>query len=236
MACAMTIADSKSWAGAQLNVREIAKSIIYRTPIISRLMAPSYPYKVNPGELAAMVGLIDSTRSSGAAVAEIGVAQGDTSVFLLEHLKTVGDGRELLLFDTFSGFTDESISFEVANRRKNAQDYDKFRYGDEARFNRNLAHAGYDRFRTIKGDAARFDWSSLGPIGAVLLDIDLYQPTIAILDAIYPHIVSGGGIVVDDCLADSPWDGSLQAYQEFIAKHDLPFTRAGHKGGLIRKA
>ena len=37
-------------------------------------MAPSYPYKINPGQLAAMVELIDSTRSSGAAVAEIGVA------------------------------------------------------------------------------------------------------------------------------------------------------------------
>lgn len=219
-----------------MNAREIAKSIIYRTPFVSRLMAPSYPYKINPGQLAAMVDLIDSTRASGAAVAEIGVAQGDTSVFLLEHLKSVGDTRELLLFDTFSGFTDESISFEVSRRQKNAQDYDKFRYGDEGRFNRNLTTAGYSKFRTIKGDAARFDWGSLGPIGAVLLDIDLYQPTIAILDAIYPHIAPGGGIVVDDCLADSPWDGSLQAYQEFIAKHDLPFTRAGHKGGLIRKA
>lgn len=231
----MTVAMVAQLQELKLNAKEIAKSIIYRTPFVSRLMAPSYPYKINPGQLAAMVELIESTRASGAAVAEIGVAQGDTSVFLLEHLKSVGDTRELLLFDTFSGFTEESISFEVSNRKKNAGDYDKFRYGDEERFNRNLATAGYDRFRTFKGDAAKFDWSSIGPIGAVLLDIDLYQPTIAILEAIYPRIVSGGGIVVDDCLADSPWDGSLQAYQEFIDKHDLPFVRAGHKGGLIRK-
>jgi len=133
------------------HLKEAIKYAVYRTPVVDRLMAPSYPYGLNPGQLTAMVDLIESTRGSGAAVAEIGVAKGDTSLFLLEHLRTRDDDRTLLLFDTFSGFTPESIHHETANRGKSSSSYDKFRYGDEARFQRNLRNAGYDRFRTIRG-------------------------------------------------------------------------------------
>ena len=218
-----------------MSLMEAAKYVVYRTPGLAALMAPKYPYKINPAQLATMVELIQASRAAGGAVAEIGVAQGDTSTFLLEHLRTTGDTRTLLLFDTFAGFTEESITHEVAQRGKPRGEYDKFRYGDEARFQRNIKNAGYTNFRTIAGDAARFDWKSLGPIGAVLLDIDLYQPTIRIIEAVYPQLVPGGGIVLDDCLADTPWDGSLQAYEEFIRAHDLPFERVGHKGAVIRK-
>lgn len=217
------------------NLREAAKWLVWRTPVADRLMAPSYPYKLNPGELSAMVELIDGTRGTGASVAEIGVAKGDTSVFLLEHLRTSRDERPLLLFDTFGGFTPDSVAVEVGERAKVEGEYGVFRYSDEGRFRRNLQRAGYENFRVVKGDASKFDWSAIAPIGAVLLDIDLYQPTITTLDGIWPHLAASGGIVVDDCLPDTPWDGSLQAYEEFIAAHGLPFERVGEKGALIRK-
>lgn len=216
---------------------ELAKYLVYRTPVLNRMMSPSYPYKINPGQLCAMVELIEGSRAAGGAVAEIGVAQGETSVFLLEHLRTRGDPRPLLLFDTFSGFTQESVRVELQDRGKTAdrESYDSFRYGDEAILCKRLQRAGFGNFKTHAGDAARFDWSSIGPIGAVLLDIDLYQPTRVCLERIWDHLVPGGGVVLDDCLENTPWDGSLQAYREFIAHHDLPFVRVGEKGALIRK-
>jgi len=217
-------------------MKELIKYVVYRMPIASRMMSPRYPYKINPGQLCALIGLVESSRDAGGSVIEIGVAHGDTSVFLLEHLKTKSDPRPVLCFDTFSGFTAESIDVEVRQRGKNVAEYDKFRYGDEARFRKGLISAGYQNFRTYKGDASKFDWSSVAPIGAVLLDIDLYAPTKAILEGIYVHLCSGGGIVVDDCLDNTPWDGSLQAYTEFINARGLPFERAGHKGAVVRKA
>jgi hypothetical protein len=122
---------------------------------------------------------------------------------------------------------------EVSLRGRARREYDAFRYGDEDRFRRNLAKAGYSNFETISGDAAAFDWESVAPIGAVLLDVDLYQPSIRILNAVYPLLVPGGGIVVDDCVSVPPWDGALQAYDEFIRAHDLLFERIGQKGALI---
>lgn len=217
-----------------MNIQESAKSAIYRTPVLHRLMAPKYPYKINPGQLAAMLQFIDATRGSEASIAEVGVAQGDTSIFLLEHLETTGDPRILHLFDTFNGFTADSIDHEVQMRQKSRSDYEVFRYGDEQIFQRNVHRRGYRNFRTIKGDAAEYDWASIGPIGALLLDIDLYRPTLDVLNAVYPLLAPGGGVVLDDCLADTPWDGSLQAYQEFITAHRLPFERVGGKGAVIR--
>jgi hypothetical protein len=154
---------------------------------------------------------------------------------MLEHLESVGDTRRIHLFDTFAGFTADSIDFEVAQRGKAPAHYDIFKYGDEELFRKRLRSLGYTHFDTHKGDASAFDWHALGPIAVVHLDIDLYQPTKRILDAVWPQLVDGGGIVVDDCQPDNPYDGSLQAYQEFIAEHGLPFERAGSKGGVLRK-
>lgn len=219
----------------QRQLIELVKFAIYRAPLVGRLMSPRYSYKVDPSHLAAMVDLIDTTRDANAAVIEIGVAQGGTSAFLLEHLKTTSDPRSLILCDTFSGFTEASIAHEVTSRGKRRHDLNLFRYGDERRLQQNLRRAGYTAFRTVKGDAAKVDWSQFGPIGAVLLDIDLYQPTKAALAGIYPNLVQGGGIVVDDCREGTPFDGSLQAYSEFTAETGLPFRRIGSRGGLIVK-
>jgi O-methyltransferase len=219
---------------ARIEFLEAARYLIYRTPLLRRLMSPKYRYKVSPGQLAALVGLIDATRQTGGSVIEIGVANGRTSVFLLEHLETTGDPRHVLLFDTFNGFTAESVDFEVAHRGKIAKHYNTFRYGDEQRLRNQLTSLGYHHFEIFPGDASEFDWSTVAPIAVVHLDIDLYVPTKAVLDNIWPHIVPGGGIVIDDC-REGPYDGSLQAYQEFIAEHGMPFERAGSKGGVLRK-
>lgn len=213
---------------------EIVKYLIYRMPGARRLMAPHYSYKINPGELAALVGFIDDSKEEGGAVIEVGVAHGDSSVFLLEHLKTTDPGRVLLLFDTFAGFTKDSIDYEMTERGKNQSPYRSFRYGNARLFERNLRAAGYTNFRIYEGDAAAFDWSTIAPISAALLDVDLYKPTAAILKGIWPHLTPSGGIVVDDCLPNTPWDGALQAYKEFVDRRGLPFVRVGHKGALIR--
>jgi hypothetical protein len=217
-----------------MNLRETLKYVVYRAPVLHRAMSPKYPYKVDPGELCALIEFVDATREVGGAVVEIGVAQGDTSVFLLEHLRTMSDEREVLLFDTFEGFTEESIEVEVHQRAKRASDYEAFRYGDEAILRRNIQRLGYTNFKIFKGDAAAFDWSSVSPVGAVLLDIDLYAPTKRVLEGISPYLCAGGGIVVDDCLEDTPWDGAFQAYLEFTSENGYPFERVGHTGAIIR--
>jgi len=215
-------------------LRESVKRIAYRLPPRLGVMTPRYPYQVEPAVLAATLSLIDQTRSAGGSVIEVGVAKGDTSVFVLEHMRSVGDDRPVVFVDTFDGFTPESIDHELSARGKPPQPLRSYRYGDRGVFERKLRRLGYENFEIVEGDAARFDWARVAPIGAMLLDVDLYLPTKAILEAAHPLLCAGGGIVVDDCLPGRPWDGAWQACTEFCNERALTSTVVGSQGRLLR--
>ena len=212
-----------------------ARFAAYRTPFLRNLMLPEYRYWVDPGTLSAMVELITATRDSGAAIVEIGVGRGFTSVFLLEHLRTSRDPRSLLLVDTFSGFTDESIDYELGRRDKSPSDLTDYSYASSKVFEFGLTRLGYSRYRIMGADCTKVDWEAIGPIGALLLDVDLYQPTRETLELVWPLVIPGGGIIVDDCIEPHWADGALQAYTEFIEARGLPFRRVGGRGGLLKK-
>ena len=56
------------------------------------------------------------------------------------------------------------------------------------------------------------------------------------LEAIWPLIVPGGGVVIDDCVEPAWCDGALQACREFSQHHDLRIHRAGGKGAVLKKS
>lgn len=211
------------------------KRVAYRLPIIRIPLRPTYPYWVTPGTLATIVGLISRTETRGGSVVEVGVGRGLTSVFLLEHLKATGDPRSLILIDTFTGFTETDIDYELRNRNRKRSDLSDFSYGDPGVLRGDLNRLGYSNHRIIVGDCARVDWAEIGPIAAMLLDVDLYAPTKAALEGAWPHLLPGGGIVVDDCIANHWANGSLEACNHFIRARGLPCTPVDGKARLVEK-
>ena len=211
------------------------KRVAYRLPIVRIPLRPTYPYWVTPGTLAAMVRLIGREGTRGGSIIEVGVGRGITSVFLLEHLKAIGDPRSLILIDTFTGFTETDISYEVRNRDRRRNDLSDFSYGNPDILRGDLNRLGYNNHQIIAGDCACVDWAEIGPIAAMLLDVDLYSPTRAVLEGAWPHLLPGGGIVVDDCIANHWADGSLEAYDQFISAWNLPFAPVGGKAAMIEK-
>lgn len=214
---------------------EIVKYSVYRTPFLQRIAFPTYKYKVSPGELAFICDGIDRTKPVGGCVLEIGVAKGDTSAFILEHMRSTGDDRPVYLIDTFSGFTGDSVDHETTARSKAHPQFDGFRYTDPHILRKALQRCGYANFNIIQNDAAKIDYTVLGPISVVLLDIDLYKPTKEALNRIWPLLTSPGFICIDDCYPDTQWDGALQAYEEFISENKLSKMIVGGEGGTITK-
>lgn len=214
-------------------LRESVKKLAYRLPPALGIMTPRYPYQVEPAVLAGTVSLVERSREAGGSVVEVGVAKGDTSVFVLEHMRSVGDDRPVVFVDTFDGFTPESVEHEVSARGKRRQPLRSYRYGDRGTFERKLRRLGYENFEIVEADAARFDWGTVAPIGAMLLDVDLYLPTKTILEAAHPLLCPGGGIIVDDCVPDRPWDGAWQACAEFCAERGVTSTTVGRQGRLL---
>ncbi|MEM7624098.1 MAG: TylF/MycF/NovP-related O-methyltransferase [Planctomycetota bacterium] len=92
---------------------------------------------------------------------------------------------------------------------------------------------GKSRFQT---DANIFDFASLAPVSFALLDFDLYRVTKNCLPQLYEQLSPGGVIVVDDCdTGGTRWDGSAQAYREFVREQGLTELIVHGKLGVVKK-
>ena len=111
----------------------------------------------------------------------------------------------------------------------------RFAYNKKEVFEGNLTKAGYSNHKCIAADAAEFDFGALAPIDVMLLDVDLYLPTKAVLAHVVKHLNGRAGIMVDDCQPNSLWDGSDQAYNEFLQAQGRSRVIIGTKGGVFEK-
>src|ERR1700730_17088792 len=109
----MVISVPKEGTFADLAVQHL-KRAAFRWPGLRELSRPRYDYNIEPTQLAWLCRAIEDTRTAHASdvstqgcVAEVGVARGMTSVFLLEHMRQIGDKRTYVCIDTFSGFRKE---------------------------------------------------------------------------------------------------------------------------------
>ena len=94
---------------------------------------------------------------------------------------------------------------------------------------------GASRVTAIKADAKTFDYSTIGPFSFCLVDVDLYQPVHATLEAVHSLMSPGGVIVIDDCERDHPmWRGGYEAYVEFVGANRLPEDIRLGKLGVIQ--
>jgi O-methyltransferase len=118
------------------------------------------------------------------AIAEVGVYQGATSLFMHKQCP----GRTLYLFDTFEGFPSQDLE----NR------------ADE-RFNDTSVAA----VRTLLGESLNvlfrqgyFPETSQGledeKFSLVMLDVDLYQPSFEVFRFFYPRLTRGGYFFMHD--------------------------------------
>lgn len=136
------------------------------------------------------------------AIAEVGVYQGETSRFIQQ---CVGE-RELFLFDTFEGFPSSDL--------ERAGD-DRFRQTNPDIVRMNLVHP--DSVHIQKG---YFPETTRGleekQYAFVLLDLDLYKPTLEGLKYFYPRLAPGGYIMLHDFNSPESDHATQRAVTEFM--------------------
>ena len=216
------------------------KRLQFRTPL-RRQMVHRYDYFFWPAELAFLCELLEQGASTGGTVLEVGCAHGATTVFLNNHLTWAQKYKGLradvtyACLDTFSGFLPEHKLYEQQQRGKSGTSYEDYRINSPEWFTYMLKENGVSRAKVLQGDAAVFDYASIGPFGFCLLDVDLYLPTRSALPRIHEQLRPGGLIVVDDCQPEQEYDGARQAYLEFVASLGLEPEIHHRKFGIIRK-
>ncbi len=167
------------------------------------------------------------------AFVECGVAKGGSAMAMAYTLIAMGDtSRDLYLYDTFEGMPEpqavdrgrfgESASRSWRKRRDSQGRSTWINHGIEE-VRRNLLLTGYptERLHFIKGkvEDTLLREVPTGEIVLLRLDTDWYASTRAELDHLYPRLVRGGIVIVDDYFR---WQGARKAVDDYVAQHRIP--------------
>lgn len=215
-------------------IKEFLKKIVFRYTSLGK---PSYPYNIEPSQLCKLINLLDELKETEGNFAEIGVAKGQTTLFLSRHIestKYLNSNKDFKYYaiDTFSSFLNDDLNYEIENRGKTFKELRLFSYNYDKwkdSFKR------FDFVKPIKADCSEFNYASIAPLKLVFLDVDLYLPTKKTLNKIFDHMTKGGYILIDDVRENNRYDGAFQAYMEYCSEKNIKPLIIGNKCGLIKK-
>ena len=164
---------------------------------------------------------------------ECGVAKGGSMMAIAYTLLELGvRDRDLWLYDTFEGMPEpdqydlgrfgEPAHRSWAKRRDGEGHSTWINHGiDEVRAHLALTRYPEQKLHFIPGrvEDTLPDSSPPGAIALLRLDTDWYASTRAELDHLYPKLVRGGILIIDDYFR---WQGARKATDEFLQQHEIP--------------
>ncbi len=165
------------------------------------------------------IALIFEDKKIEGAVAELGVYRGDFA----KCINRVFPNRKLYLFDTFEGFQEEDMKYEIENRLLLNEVGKLTNTSVELVLNRMpypencIIKKGYFP-DTADGLKEKFAF--------VNIDADLYKPVLAGLEYFWPRMVENGYIFVHDYFSFS-YAGAKKAIEEFATKNNIGFVPIG---------
>jgi O-methyltransferase len=223
-----------------LYIVKIIKEVLFNT-LFRKYFFPRFVYNFTAPQLCFLCNCIENTRYVEGAIAEIGCHSGDTTIFLNNYIFNQKINKIYYAIDTFSGFVEEDINYEVTIRGKpkkyfTGANVKGFGVNKKKWFDATISQHNITWVQSIEADINTYDMKSIGPLSFALLDIDLYRPMIKCLRELYGVLSPGGIIAVDDCFpAEHVFDGSYQAYKEFMEEIDQPIKIIYGKIGIVRK-
>ena len=157
-----------------------------------------------------------------------------TTRFLCEHIKDLTNHKgTYYAIDTFESFTKKDLAWEINKRGKKKSELEGFSYNNFEKWSNNFVEFPF--IKPIKSDCSIVDYSKLGPLKLVFLDVDLYLPTITTLRMVYDNLSNGGVILIDDVTNNNRWDGAYQAYLEFCGEINKEPEIFDNKCGIVNK-
>ncbi len=188
----------------------------------------SRPYTMTPPEVtlnAIRAAQYVAEYNIPGAVVECGVWRGGVSMAMASQLKMRGHVRDLYLYDTFDGMS-EPTENDIAPSGQKAEVLLKNLAKDEQnhiwafapidKVRSNVESVGYpaEKIKFVKGKVEETIPETMPEKIALLrLDTDWYESTKHELLHLYPLLVSGGVLILDDY---GYWAGARKAVDEFF--------------------
>ena len=162
---------------------------------------------------------------------ECGVWKGGSCMAMAKQLlENNSKSRKIWLFDTFEGMTEpDEIDVETEtgikgkdlfnNSRKNTDKYNMWAYAPLNEVQNNMKKTGYphDKFQYIIGKVEDTLKQKAIPdrISLLRLDTDWYESTKTELEVLFPRLVQGGILIIDDY---GHFEGARKAVDEYFSK------------------
>jgi len=205
---------------------------------LKRMLAPAvYRHPVSSLEPARFYAYLDELQAASRLpgdVLEVGCYLGGTAALASKFLVQIGSPRRYLCIDTFGGFVREQFSQDIEKGLPPA---------DRGMFSGNshtLARYLLDRWKAHDVETLQAEICTIRPellpehVAVALIDVDLAAPITCSLDVIYPRLVNGGVMLVDDCQPSTSWAGARPAYLAWVKSNGIePEFRYGF--GVVRK-
>lgn len=159
----------------------------------------------------------------GGCIVECGTWRGGMAAALV---LVGGKGRDYFFFDSFEGLPpakendgERAIAWQADKTAADYYDNCAASLEEFLDLITTVSPAG-DNIHTIKGffDATLPDFAP-PPIAVLRLDGDWYDSTMICLETLWPHVLDGGLVIIDDYYY---WDGCTRAVHDFLSRHDLP--------------
>jgi hypothetical protein len=189
-------------------------------------------------------------RGLDGAFAECGVWRGGSVLAMLLTLEELGSAdREIYLYDTFEGMTaptERDVSrlsapaveeWERSGGRPYAELFDPELVSEDAVRNILLA-TGYPEhlLRLVRGPVEMtLPGQAPERLALLRLDTDWYESTRHELEHLYPRLIEGGVLIVDDY---GHWEGCRRAVDEYFAETAQPvlLNRIDYTGRIAVKS
>lgn len=194
--------------------------------------------------VARLQALVDSVRYVVArdvpgAFAECGVWRGGSVVAMVLTLQELGvHDRDVYLYDTFEGMTAPTEADTSARERPAleqwqeacAQDGEERPWGwafgadvyDKDSVRETVLATGYpaERVHVVAGPVEEtIPGTAPERLALLRLDTDWYESTRHELEHLYPRLIDGGVLILDDY---GHWEGARRAVDEYFAQHAAP--------------
>lgn len=170
---------------------------------------------------------------------ECGTWKGGLAALMLQHVIDNKLDKLIFIYDTFEGMpepgdNDHPDAVRIYNEKKDGEYSDWCRAGiDVVRDTLRQVTKDYGSHCYLIEGKVEDTLSSFGPDTVALcrLDTDWYSSTKIEMEVLYPKVVRGGYIIVDDY---SDWPGCRQAVNEYLSTLDSnSYTQSIEDGSLV---
>ncbi|MBA3500108.1 MAG: TylF/MycF family methyltransferase [Myxococcota bacterium] len=229
----LTQAVKRALENIGIEIRRKEHSLALVPPELARIYERTKPYTMT--SLERMAALYDAVRYLEANqiagdFVECGVWRGGSAMNMALTLLECGSHtRHLYLFDTFAGMSEPTSEDVDVHGRLAQRMFDRSRTGESNAWcyapletvQQNMSSTGYpeDRLHLVKGKVEdTLPGSAPERIALLRLDTDWYESTRHELEHLFPRLVPGGVLILDDY---GHWRGARKAADEYFTQRGM---------------